>query len=254
MNKLQREAVIRTALELLNDVGMEGLTTRRLAERLGVQQPALYWHFKNKRALLDALAEAMLTINHTHSTPRDDDDWRSFLKGNACSFRRALLAYRDGARIHAGTRPAAPQMEKADAQLRFLCDAGFSAGDATYALMAISYFTVGAVLEQQASEADAEERGEDQLTTSASTMPARLQSAMKIVYEGGPDAALLIGILISGLGSEGGNNSYTSDPPLFSVQAHPHPHVRSVFPARPENAHSILFLRPAVNAGPQKTP
>ncbi|EPH4286411.1 tetracycline resistance transcriptional repressor TetR(C), partial [Salmonella enterica subsp. enterica serovar Typhimurium] len=99
MNKLQREAVIRTALELLNDVGMEGLTTRRLAERLGVQQPALYWHFKNKRALLDALAEAMLTINHTHSTPRDDDDWRSFLKGNACSFRRALLAYRDGARI-----------------------------------------------------------------------------------------------------------------------------------------------------------
>ncbi|EOE8270426.1 tetracycline resistance transcriptional repressor TetR(C), partial [Salmonella enterica subsp. enterica serovar Typhimurium] len=162
MNKLQREAVIRTALELLNDVGMEGLTTRRLAERLGVQQPALYWHFKNKRALLDALAEAMLTINHTHSTPRDDDDWRSFLKGNACSFRRALLAYRDGARIHAGTRPAAPQMEKADAQLRFLCDAGFSAGDATYALMAISYFTVGAVLEQQASEADAEERGEDQ--------------------------------------------------------------------------------------------
>ena len=146
MNKLQREAVIRTALELLNDVGMEGLTTRRLAERLGVQQPALYWHFKNKRALLDALAEAMLTINHTHSTPRDDDDWRSFLKGNACSFRRALLAYRDGARIHAGTRPAAPQMEKTDAQLRFLCDAGFSAGDATYALMAISYFTVGAVL------------------------------------------------------------------------------------------------------------
>ena len=201
MNKLQREAVIRTALELLNDVGMEGLTTRRLAERLGVQQPALYWHFKNKRALLDALAEAMLTINHTQSTPRDDDDWRSFLKGNACSFRRALLAYRDGARIHAGTRPAAPQMEKADAQLRFLCDAGFSAGDATYALMAISYFTVGAVLEQQASEADAEERGEDQLTTSASTMPARLQSAMKIVYEGGPDAAFERGLalIIGGL-------------------------------------------------------
>lgn len=201
MNKLQREAVIRTALELLNDVGMEGLTTRRLAERLGVQQPALYWHFKNKRALLDALAEAMLTINHTHSTPRDDDDWRSFLKGNACSFRRALLAYRDGARIHAGTRPAAPQMEKADAQLRFLCDAGFSAGDATYALMAISYFTVGAVLEQQASEADAEERGEEQLTTSASTMPARLQSAMKIVDEGGPDAAFERGLalIIGGL-------------------------------------------------------
>nr|UGK56897.1 Tn1721 family tetracycline repressor protein class A [Escherichia coli] len=111
--------------DLLNEVGVDGLTTRKLAERLGVQQPALYWHFRNKRALLDALAEAMLAENHTHSVPRADDDWRSFLIGNARSFRQALLAYRDGARIHAGTRPGAPQMETADAQLRFLCEAGF---------------------------------------------------------------------------------------------------------------------------------
>ncbi len=150
MTKLQPNTVIRAALDLLNEVGVDGLTTRKLAERLGVQQPALYWHFRNKRALLDALAEAMLAENHTHSVPRADDDWRSFLIGNARSFRQALLAYRDGARIHAGTRPGAPQMETADAQLRFLCEAGFSARDAVNALMTISYFTVGAVLEEQA--------------------------------------------------------------------------------------------------------
>ena len=120
MTKLQPNTVIRAALDLLNEVGVDGLTTRKLAERLGVQQPALYWHFRNKRA---------------------------------------LLAYRDGARIHAGTRPGAPQMETADAQLRFLCEAGFSAGDAVNALMTISYFTVGAVLEEQAGDSDAGERG-----------------------------------------------------------------------------------------------
>ncbi|GHL78412.1 TetR family transcriptional regulator [Escherichia coli] len=159
MTKLQPNTVIRAATDLLNEVGVDGLTTRKLAERLGVQQPALYWHFRNKRALLDALAEAMLAENHTHSVPRADDDWRSFLIGNARSFRQALLAYRDGARIHAGTRPGAPQMETADAQLRFLCEAGFSAGDAVNALMTISYFTVGAVLEEQAGDSDAGERG-----------------------------------------------------------------------------------------------
>ena len=58
--KLQRDAVIRTALDLLDEVGIDGLSTRRLAERLGVQSPALYWHFKNKRALLDAMAKAMM--------------------------------------------------------------------------------------------------------------------------------------------------------------------------------------------------
>ena len=46
MTKLSRETVIRAALDLLNEVGVDGLSTRRLAERLGVQQPALYWHFR----------------------------------------------------------------------------------------------------------------------------------------------------------------------------------------------------------------
>ncbi len=105
MTKLDKGTVIAAALELLNEVGMDSLTTRKLAERLKVQQPALYWHFQNKRALLDALAEAMLAERHTRSLPEENEDWRVFLKENALSFRTALLSYRDGARIHAGTRP-----------------------------------------------------------------------------------------------------------------------------------------------------
>ena len=191
MTKLQPNTVIRAALDLLNEVGVDGLTTRKLAERLGVQQPALYWHFRNKRALLDALAEAMLAENHTHSVPRADDDWRSFLIGNARSFRQALLAYRDGARIHAGTRPGAPQMETADAQLRFLCEAGFSAGDAVNALMTISYFTVGAVLEEQAGDSDAGERGG---TVVAQGTPEEV--AIDPFDEAGPDAAFEQGLAV----------------------------------------------------------
>ncbi len=159
MTKLQPNTVIRAALDLLNEVGVDGLTTRKLAERLGVQQPALYWHFRNKRALLDALAEAMLAENHTHSVPRADDDWRSFSDRECPQLQAGAARLPRWRRIHAGTRPGAPQMETADAQLRFLCEAGFSAGDAVNALMTISYFTVGAVLEEQAGDSDAGERG-----------------------------------------------------------------------------------------------
>ena len=193
MTKLQPNTVIRAALDLLNEVGVDGLTTRKLAERLGVQQPALYWHFRNKRALLDALAEAMLAENHTHSVPRADDDWRSFLTGNARSFRQALLAYRDGARIHAGTRPGAPQMETADAQLRFLREAGFSAGDAVNALMTISYFTVGAVLEEQAGDSDAGERGG---TVEQAPLSPLLRAAIDAFDEADPDAAFEQGLAV----------------------------------------------------------
>lgn len=105
MTKLQPNTVIRAALDLLNEVGVDGLTTRKLAERLGVQQPALYWHFRNKRALLDALAEAMLAENHTHSVPRADDDWRSFLIGNARSFRQATGRTADGNGRRAASLP-----------------------------------------------------------------------------------------------------------------------------------------------------
>ncbi len=185
MTKLQPNTVIRAALDLLNEVGVDGLTTRKLAERLGVQQPALYWHFRNKRALLDALAEAMLAENHTHSVPRADDDWRSFLIGNARSCRQALLDSREGPRIHAGTRPGAPQMETADAQLRFLCEAGFSAGDAVNALMTISYFTVGAVLEEQAGG-----------TVEQAPLSPLLRAAIDAFDEAGPDAAFEQGLAV----------------------------------------------------------
>jgi TetR/AcrR family tetracycline transcriptional repressor len=197
MTKLQPNVVIRAALDLLNEVGVDGLTTRKLAERLGVQQPALYWHFRNKRSLLDALAEAMLAENHTHSVPRVDDDWRSFLIGNARSFRRALLVYRDGARIHAGTRPRAPQIKTAEVQLRFLAGAGFSASDATYALMTISYFTVGAVLEQQADEADTREC----VGVDPALMSPLLRDAIRAFNEAGPDAAFEHGLamIVDGL-------------------------------------------------------
>jgi len=184
--KLQRENVIRAALALLDEVGAEGLTTRKLAERLHVQQPALYWHFKNKRELLDALAEAMLAENHLHSLPRAGEDWRSFLAANARSFRRALLARRDGARIHAGTRPGGEPSAAARAQVRLLCEAGFTSRDAVLALAAISHYTVGAALEQQM----AEEAGR----------PAD-GGLLRDYDQAGPDAAFEFGIetLIAGL-------------------------------------------------------
>ncbi|MEW9722599.1 tetracycline resistance transcriptional repressor TetR [Escherichia coli] len=193
MTKLQPNTVIRAALDLLNEVGVDGLTTRKLAEQLGVQQPALYWHFRNKRALLDALAEAMLAEIMRIRCREPTTTGARFLIGNARSFGQALLAYRDGARIHAGTRPGAPQMETADAQLRFLCEAGFSAGDAVNALMTISYFTVGAVLEEQAGDSDAGERGG---TVEQAPLSPLLRAAIDAFDEAGPDAAFEQGLAV----------------------------------------------------------
>ncbi|MDK8106116.1 tetracycline resistance transcriptional repressor TetR(B), partial [Klebsiella pneumoniae] len=111
---------------MLNEVGIEGLTTRKLAQKLGVEQPTLYWHVKNKRALLDALAIEMLDRHHTHFCPLEGESWQDFLRNNAKSFRCALLSHRDGAKVHLGTRPTEKQYETLENQLAFLCQQGFS--------------------------------------------------------------------------------------------------------------------------------
>lgn len=134
MARLSLDDVISMALTLLDREGLEGLTTRKLAQSLKIEQPTLYWHVRNKQTLMNMLSEAILAKHHTRSVPLPTESWQQFLQENALSFRKALLVHRDGARLHIGTSPTPPQFEQAEAQLRCLCDAGFSVEEALFIL------------------------------------------------------------------------------------------------------------------------
>ena len=149
---LDRKDIVSAALALLNQVGMEKLSTRALATRLGVAQPALYWHFRSKDDLLDALNAEMLERYHTHRMPKPRERWDTFTLANARSFRQALLAVRDGARINAGTRPMPAQFADAERQLKLYVDAGFTAEAALHVSIAVARYVVGFVLEEQAEQ------------------------------------------------------------------------------------------------------
>jgi TetR/AcrR family transcriptional regulator, tetracycline repressor protein len=148
--KIDRAQIVREALILLNEVGLDKMSTRALAARLDVQQPALYWHFKDKRTLMDAMNAEMMRASHLYRVPGDGDDWRSYLTRHSQSFRQALLAYRDGARVHAGSRAEASDTDAAERQLEFLIAQGFDGRQALKMLVTLARFTVGFVLEEQA--------------------------------------------------------------------------------------------------------
>lgn len=57
---LNRETIARAGLALLDEKGSDGLTMRALAASLGVQAPALYWHVKNRRELIDLMGEVIV--------------------------------------------------------------------------------------------------------------------------------------------------------------------------------------------------
>jgi AcrR family transcriptional regulator len=71
---LNRETVIQAALSMLDDVGIDGLSMRGLADRLGVKAASLYWHLRDKEQLLELVAEAVLD---GISVPVAPPAWRS---------------------------------------------------------------------------------------------------------------------------------------------------------------------------------
>ncbi|MGW2841347.1 TetR/AcrR family transcriptional regulator C-terminal domain-containing protein [Streptomyces sp. NPDC001493] len=146
---MNRETVITEALGLLDEVGLDAVSTRRLAKRLGVEQPSLYWHFRTKKDLLTAMAEAAMAPHASQPLPAPGDDWRDWFLENTRSFRRTLLMRRDGARLHAGTTPAG-DLDRIRRKMEFLLTSGVPERDAQMAMLAAGRFTVGSVLEEQA--------------------------------------------------------------------------------------------------------
>jgi TetR/AcrR family transcriptional regulator, tetracycline repressor protein len=57
---LSREQVLDAGMEMLEQCGIDGLTIRGLAGKLGVAATAIYWHVGNKDQLLDGLAERVV--------------------------------------------------------------------------------------------------------------------------------------------------------------------------------------------------
>jgi len=54
---LDREAWIKGAIAILAEHGADGLRVEVLAKRLGVTKGSFYWHFKDRRDLLDAVLD-----------------------------------------------------------------------------------------------------------------------------------------------------------------------------------------------------
>jgi TetR/AcrR family transcriptional regulator, tetracycline repressor protein len=153
LRRLEPDAVVGAALEVLDETGLEGLSIRGIAQRLGVQGPALYWHFRNKQALLDEMAEAMLAA-HADELKRPDEGqpWQDWLAQSARWLRRALLSRRDGARVFAGTTLPSELtfLWMLDMVVSVLHAAGFAWVEALRAAMTVYVYVVGSTIEEQA--------------------------------------------------------------------------------------------------------
>jgi TetR/AcrR family tetracycline transcriptional repressor len=150
--KINRELATQAALKLLNEIGLEQLTLRRLGTALDVQAAAIYWHFKSKQELLDEMATTIVVANAASLVPaKTTADWESWASTYGEGLRRTLLTCRDGARMVSGTRWTSTEPLKTTERIGTeLVAAGFILRQTVVLLSTIYNYTLSFVMEEQA--------------------------------------------------------------------------------------------------------
>jgi len=192
---LSRERVLRAAVDLVDQEGLESLTMRRLGAALGVEAMSLYRHVNGRGALLDGIHEAILS---ELEEPPKSAKWQESVRGYARGFREVLIAHPNSLVLFA-TRPAVTpaSLRHIDRGLAVLRrDAGFTAKRAVSVFQVLVTYVVGHALSTHAVIPKEEET--TPAYESATDMPYLVESSAILLdrdldeeFEYGLDALIL---------------------------------------------------------------
>lgn len=162
---LSRDQILDTAFEILETEGIDRLTVRALAAKLGVAVTAIYWHVGDKQALLDGLVERIIAqLGPVHVRGRAPEE-RIMSIGR--SLRQTLLRQPDlVAVVHRQGRTAALFQPARRVLVRELAAAGLDGAEAALAVQAILNLVIGAVLvDRQVQRQPAQRQTPEELWT-----------------------------------------------------------------------------------------
>jgi AcrR family transcriptional regulator len=126
---LNRDRILRTALELADANGIESLSMRKLGQALGFEAMSLYNHVANKDDLIDGLLDIVLDES---DAPAADGGWEASIRASAISVHAALRRHPWApAALMSPGRLRPTRLRYMDSLLGRLREAGFSA-ETTY--------------------------------------------------------------------------------------------------------------------------
>lgn len=106
--QISEDKILEASWELLGEGGIEKFSMRRLADRLGIQAPSLYWYFKSKQNLYQRLANQVskIILEEFHSA----GDWKEQLTELAGTVRSVLSRYPCSTQLMMMTLPHEPDI------------------------------------------------------------------------------------------------------------------------------------------------
>ncbi|MFF8104340.1 TetR/AcrR family transcriptional regulator [Streptomyces sp. NPDC016640] len=121
---LSRDRVLRAAVALADDIGIEALSMRSLAKDLGVVPMALYKHVSNKEQLLDGMVDVVMG---EIDPPAPGSNWKSAVRHRILSARRAFLGHPWAARVlQSRSSPTPVVLTYMDSVIGMFRNGGFS--------------------------------------------------------------------------------------------------------------------------------
>lgn len=144
---LTRERVLAEAVRMADAHGVDALSMRKLAERLGVQAMSLYHHVANKERILDGMVDLVFD---EIALPSAEDEWKTAMRRRAMSARDVLRRHPWAVGLlDSRTHPGPATLEHHDAVLGCLRGGGFSVPLAAHAFAVLDSYIYGFVLQEQ---------------------------------------------------------------------------------------------------------
>jgi AcrR family transcriptional regulator len=121
---LSRDRVLRAAVALADEAGIESVSMRRLAQELGVVPMALYKHVADKEDVLDGMVDVVLG---EIDPPAGGTDWKSAIRQRIFLARQTFLRHPWAARVlEAQADPTPRVMAYMDSTIGIFREGGFS--------------------------------------------------------------------------------------------------------------------------------
>jgi AcrR family transcriptional regulator len=151
---LSRDRVLRAAVRLADEGGLESVSMRKLGQVLRVEAMSLYKHVANKDDILDGIADLVMC---DFEVPAGDVDWKTAVRRGAVSAHQVLLRHPWASSLIESRLNAGPaRLRYLDRVIGVLSAAGFTMPMVMRAIMALDSHTYGFVLQELAWPFDVE--------------------------------------------------------------------------------------------------
>ncbi|MBT2235310.1 TetR/AcrR family transcriptional regulator C-terminal domain-containing protein [Nonomuraea sp. NEAU-A123] len=192
---LSRDRVLRAAVKLADESGIESLTMRRLAEEVGAEAMSLYYHVAKKEDVLDGIVEVIAgEINEVVGridVPSKGAAWKSAVRQRVLAAREVFLRHPWAPRVFETRADVSPPVvQYFDALIGLMRDGGFSYDLAHHALHALGSRALGFTQEMfDPGDGAGDEESTAMLESMAEQLPHLVGMLREIAHDD-PDSTL----------------------------------------------------------------